>query len=198
MIKITLDTKPVGKMRHRSNGRRTYDPQEAEKNSVKAEMAMQMRKSGWRMIDLPCVCHIRFITERPVSQVKADGTPRVGAPAFHSSKPDIDNAEKFYFDCMNEVVFADDKLVVDVKKTKRWARPGEKSRFEITVTEATFVYGKSDANELPTNDLRSAFIEGVKWAICNKNASIFCAAATEAEERYPDGFPSELIAGEVQ
>lgn len=137
MIKIILDMKPVGKKRHRSNGRRTYDPQEAEKNSVKTEMAIQMRRNWWRMIDMPCVCHIRFITERPVSQVKADGTPRSNAPSFHSSKPDIDNAIKFYFDCMNGIVFTDDKLVVGVFATKKWAEAGAKSSVSIKLRALT-------------------------------------------------------------
>lgn len=135
MIKITIYMKPVGKMRHRSNGRRTYDPQAKLKNSVKAEMAMQMRKNGWRMIDAPCICHIRFVTERPVSQVKANGTPRASAPVFHSSKPDIDNAIKFYFDCMNGIVFTDDKLVIYVSATKKWAESGMKSNVSITLRD---------------------------------------------------------------
>ena len=118
-------------MRHRSNGRRTYDPQQKLKNSVKAEMLIQMRRNGWQIIDKPCVCHIRFVTERPTSQVKSDGKPRKGAPVFHSSKPDIDNAIKFYFDCMNEIVFTDDKLVVGVFATKKWAEVGEKSNVSI-------------------------------------------------------------------
>jgi Holliday junction resolvase RusA-like endonuclease len=147
MIKIILGMKPVGKMRHRSNGRKTYDPQEKLKNSVKAEMAMQMRKNGWSMIDTPCVCHIRFVTERPVSQVKADGTPRASAPAFHSSKPDIDNAIKFYFDCMNGIVFTDDKLVVGVFATKKWAEAGAKSSVSIKLRTLTAKQQQQEKNK---------------------------------------------------
>lgn len=147
MIKIILDMKPVGKMRHRSNGRRTYDPQEAEKNSVKAEMAIQMRRNRWRMIDMPCVCHIRFITERPVSQVKTDGTLKIGAPVFHSSKPDIDNAIKFYFDCMNGIVFTDDKIVVGVFATKKWAEAGAKSSVSIKLRALTAKQQQQEKNK---------------------------------------------------
>lgn len=39
---------------------------------------------------------------------------------FHLVKPDLDNLVKYYLDCMNGIVFADDKQIVELAASKEY------------------------------------------------------------------------------
>jgi len=51
----------------------------------------------------------------------------------HTKKPDLDKLVRSCKDAMSKVVFRDDALVVDIAAQKRYARPGEPPRAEISI-----------------------------------------------------------------
>ena len=58
------------------------------------------------------------------------GKLKGSAPKYPGKKPDIDNYEKFVFDCLNGVVYRDDSQVVSCRHDKRYS---ENPRTEIEI-----------------------------------------------------------------
>ena len=50
-------------------------------------------------------------------------------------KPDVDNYAKAILDQLNEVLWEDDKQIIDLSITKQWAKPGEEGYFEVAIEE---------------------------------------------------------------
>ena len=50
----------------------------------------------------------------------------------HTKKPDVDNLEKFVLDALNNIVWRDDRAIIDVRKFKQFS---DRPRTEIMVRE---------------------------------------------------------------
>ena len=61
------------------------------------------------------------ISTPPASWSQKKQRAALAGQAFPTSKPDVDNVVKGIFDACNEVVWKDDKQVVDVAISKRYA-----------------------------------------------------------------------------
>ncbi len=128
MDKIVIPGTPIAKARPRFFRRGkyigTYSGQKTDEG--KAMLAIQQQ---WDRPPLDCPLYIRIICNFPRPKVHY-GTGRnadklkPSAPHYCTNSKDVDNLAKFYLDCMNELVFQDDKQVIRLVCEKAWARQG--------------------------------------------------------------------------
>lgn len=127
--------KPIGKARPRfvarGQKRWTINPQETEEGLFAAKVSEQYGRNEPTI--LPVMTRVIFTFERPKNHF---GTGRnskklkPSAPPEHIVKPDVDNLEKFVFDCFNGVVWKDDSQVVKTMIEKRY---GDIASTEVSV-----------------------------------------------------------------
>lgn len=126
-MKITIPGTPIPKMRHRTylRGRsiQTVDPQSVEKNntSILIRNAFQnnydiKKYSAFRL-------NINFYFQYPEKYSK-------WIEPFHNRTPDYSNCLKFYEDCANEILYEDDKQIVEIHGKKLYS---ENPRTEIEI-----------------------------------------------------------------
>ena len=80
--------------------------------------------------------HATLHFKRPKSHFKK-GVLKTNAPKFVLKRPDIDNCLKFILDVLQPTVMIDDKLVVEVKVTKKWCntKDEEATRVELKTVD---------------------------------------------------------------
>ena len=125
MIVFTIPGTPVGKGRprfaRRGNLVTTFTPEKTASYEnlvkVKAEEAMVGREL---IAGAVAVTILLFITP-PASWSNKKMLQALNHEILPTTKPDIDNVIKGIFDAMNEIVWNDDKQVVDVTFRKRYA-----------------------------------------------------------------------------
>ena len=125
MIVFTIPGTPVGKGRPRFARRgafvTTYTPEKTASYEnlvkVKAEEAMVGREL---IAGAVAVTILLFITP-PASWSNKKMLQALNHEIMPTTKPDVDNIIKGIFDAMNEIVWNDDKQVVDVTIRKRYA-----------------------------------------------------------------------------
>ena len=78
-----------------------------------------------------------FHFKRPKSHFKKSGLLKPTAPKHILKRPDIDNCIKFLLDALQPEVILDDKLVVEVKVTKKWCntKDEEATRVELKTVD---------------------------------------------------------------
>lgn len=106
---------PTSKLRHRTfvrGGRSiTFDPQYKEKKAVSREILAMTGRTNFRT---PMKAYLIFMfpiassCKNPWNLVKDD-------------KPDLDNLEKFYLDCANEIIWHDDCQIVKLRSSKNYS-----------------------------------------------------------------------------
>ena len=131
-ISFVIVGQPKAKDRHRWNGRWNcfYNPSHRAEQKFKKATKELLKKlggprSGKVLFDkkTPLAVSIKFMVKRPKSHfTKKKGTmssqPKSGAPLVPPG--DIDNYGKFVFDCLNRVVFHDDKQIVKASLQKMY------------------------------------------------------------------------------
>jgi Holliday junction resolvase RusA-like endonuclease len=86
-----------------------YDTQHKESTLVKMQMMEQRDEQAIALIHkLPVITRMTFHMPIPKSLSQKKQKELIGKP--HIKKPDRDNLEKFYMDCANGVIWADDAL----------------------------------------------------------------------------------------
>lgn len=119
---IKIPGVPIAKARHRtSKSKINYNPQSGEEAAVKWEIRNQV--GNMELFSGPLSVQILGVFPRPKSHYgtgKNAEKLKPSAPEHHTKKPDCDNISKFYLDCMNQVVFEDDKQVVNLVTGKRY------------------------------------------------------------------------------
>lgn len=129
-ICFTVPGNPVGKGRHRSriakmgDGRQfiaNYTPKETVnyENLVKTKAEVAMAGRGLMTGPVELV-FFAFVTP-PASWSLKKQRAALAGEVLPTTKPDLDNIEKALSDGLNGVVWADDKQVVDCRKSKRYA-----------------------------------------------------------------------------
>lgn len=115
-------------------GVRVYDTQSAEKKRFREAVADQVPE----MISGPIFVAMRFFMPRPKNHYRTGrnaGVIKLSAPNYHTTKPDIDNMEKFVADCLNGIAWTDDSQIVMSHTSKHYADDGN-PRTEIEVLRA--------------------------------------------------------------
>lgn len=138
MICFTIPGEPIPKARHRTFTRngftRAYDPQEKEKRRVQKFLAAQMNvalndpdkavalQAAALAKDNALDIEMNFYMPIRKSETQASRNAKLWGFENHTSKPDLDNLEKFYLDCGNGIIYPDDRYVVSVKKKKLYSK----------------------------------------------------------------------------
>ena len=114
--------KPISKQRHRMVGKFAYDPQAKLKNEIKFDFANQYRSQGYlNALEGSFSALVDISYEVPKSWAnKAKQTAY-----YKTSRPDIDNIVKFYFDVLNGIAYHDDSQVVSIFSQKLYSNKNE-------------------------------------------------------------------------
>lgn len=131
MVTIEIPGTPYAKKRHRSAGRRTFNPPENVAYDRRVGMiAMQHFRAP---ITGPVKLTILCTFEPPQSWSKKKAAAHVGR--YHTQKPDMDNLEKAVMDALNGIAYLDDKQVADKVARKVWG-PVARTVVQIEALEA--------------------------------------------------------------
>lgn len=118
-IQIIIERNPYPLKRHRkAKVGHMYDPNKAEKQIVKRIIASQLPK-GW--VKPEGAISIDYYFYMPIPKSYKNIKPHYP----HIKKPDLDNMEKMYSDCMNDLVFKDDSQIYSSHSVKIYSdKPG--------------------------------------------------------------------------
>ena len=129
VIAFIVPGAPVGKGRpkfaRRGNFTVAYTPEKTAsyENLVKIAAGQAM---NWRApINGAVAVTLAIYVTPPASWSQKKQRAALAGEVFPTSKPDIDNVVKGIFDACNDVVWRDDKQVVDVAISKRYAAKAE-------------------------------------------------------------------------
>ncbi len=126
MISIELHGEPVPLKRPRFSNRgkfvHVYDSQEKIKQGYKWQIRSQYNEEP---IGGPVCIVISFFMPIPKSTSGTRKRQMLNGRIYHIKKPDIDNLQKFVFDCLNDLVLKDDSQIVEVKAKKIYSTKPE-------------------------------------------------------------------------
>lgn len=123
-VEFVVPGVPVGKGRprfaRRGNFVRTYTPEKTAsyENLVKLAAAEAMR--GRALFDGAVAVEILLLVTPPASWPQKKRRDALAGVIFPTSKPDADNVIKGIFDACNDIVWRDDKQVVELLVKKRY------------------------------------------------------------------------------
>lgn len=132
MIHLEIEGNPIAKQRPRfaKNGR-AYDKQSKEKRITRCQIMNEMaNRSILRRLQGPISIKMIFHMPIPSSWSQRRSKSVLGKP--HSCRIDIDNAVKFYFDVMNQLIYDDDAQVSELYCKKIYS---DKPRVCIEINE---------------------------------------------------------------
>jgi Holliday junction resolvase RusA-like endonuclease len=126
MIFIEVDGEPISWNRPGIIRTKTktvvYDTQKDLKKKIQWQMRSQYREEP---LTVPIIVDLTF--KMPIPKQTSAKMRRLMLMGMyhHYKRPDIDNLQKFYLDCMNELVFADDAQISEIRARKVYANiPG--------------------------------------------------------------------------
>ena len=133
-VKLTILGQPQAKKRHRmTKTGHSYNPQSEVEAAIRWEMRQQL--VGHEPFSGPCRLTIEATFLRPKSHFGSGrnaGRVKANAPRHHTVKPDCDNITKIYADCLNGLVFKDDRQIVEATCVKQY---GDIPRVDILACE---------------------------------------------------------------
>ena len=121
LVHFVIPGKPVGKGRPRVTTHGTYTPRVSVlyENWVKtcAEKAMD----GLPILEGPINISVRIFIQIPRSWSKKKTNQAINWKLLPATRPDIDNIVKSITDACNGLVYVDDRQIVDIQVSKRYA-----------------------------------------------------------------------------
>lgn len=145
-MKFIIYGKPIPKQRARFSRRYnfvvTYDGQEREKRAVQLQLSLQLKEyanstdkqTAIELGKISCAqaFSIKFIFFLPINQSDSviAGNKKLWGITRANTKPDYDNLEKFYLDCANGILWADDAAVIKAQAIKVYS---DVPRVEIVI-----------------------------------------------------------------
>ncbi len=113
---------------------RVYTPGTAE--SWKTAIAVAAKNAGLTKFDGAVHLELYFNFKRPKSHFNSNGRVKVSAPAFHTQRPDFDNASKSAADALTAIgAWNDDAQIVRATICKDWAIGDSPGGCHITISE---------------------------------------------------------------
>lgn len=135
-IYFTVPGTPVGKGRpkfaRRGNFVTAYTPEKTASYENLVKLAAAEAMKGTELITGPVKVRIFLFVTPPASWSNKKRINALNGGIFPTSKPDLDNSAKLALDACNEIVWKDDKQVVDLTVRKRYA---EQARAMVHVQE---------------------------------------------------------------
>ena len=131
LFKVRWVPKSQARHRHTKYGH-TYDPSTKDKKEFVSLILNQLPNEPISdPIAISIVWHMPY-PKKWLRTGKYEGLVKDNAPSVHTSKPDIDNMEKFLFDSLNGRLWVDDALIWWVQKQKVYAvEPGITFKVEV-------------------------------------------------------------------
>ena len=133
MIQFSLPIKPKAQARHRSFGKRMYDPTKADNKKVILLSNKYAPKELW---EAPLMVQLTFNFKRPISHYrtgKYKDLLKPNVPEHMVSKPDCDNLAKLILDSYNNIFYKDDSQIVQLQIEKKYA---EDDRVDILISNS--------------------------------------------------------------
>lgn len=157
MITITIPGQPIPKLRARHTKRGiTFDPQSDKKKYVRLYLQSFINE---RLSDIqfplkgPVNCEFYFYMPIPASFTNGEKSLISWNALEHVSKPDCDNLEKFYLDCMSGIVYEDDRRIYRMSTLKRYD-PEPRTEIRIMIPEKSILdKAKSILSLFPSDEL---------------------------------------------
>lgn len=120
IVRLTFKGQPISKARPRVTKRGAYCAQSKEMSAVRWEAEHQY--SGDIHQGAVAISMKAYFT-RPKGHFgtgRNAGKLKPSAPQHHVVKPDGDNIEKFYWDCLSGILYVDDSQIVSNSCQKIW------------------------------------------------------------------------------
>lgn len=123
-IQFVVPGTPVGKGRpkfaRRGNFVSTYTPEKTASYENLVKVTAQAAMRGIPPFEGAVAVGIHLFVTPPASWSQKKQREALSGGIYPTSKPDLDNCLKGIMDACNEIVFKDDKQVVDVVVSKRY------------------------------------------------------------------------------
>ena len=136
MVTYIVYGEPVGKGRprfaRRGNFVSTYTPEKTKTYEDEIRMMAKAAMGSSEPLDTPITVAIYIRVGIPASYSKQKRKDALSGVLKPMKKPDLDNVAKCFLDSMNEIVYLDDKQVVNLHVTKVYA---ETPAVEVMVKE---------------------------------------------------------------
>lgn len=121
IFETTVNFEPVSLKRHRHRLKGgTYDPSKKDKDEfVKVIGGLPEDK----MIR-PIKCQLHFFCKRPKNHYKTgkkSNELKDNAPKYNTNNKDLDNMVKFVLDALNDKLYSDDCLIIEINCIKSYA-----------------------------------------------------------------------------
>ena len=117
----TIQFEPVSLKRHRHRLKGgTYDPSKKDKDEfIKAIGELPLNK-----MTEPLKCQLNFYCKRPKNHYKSgkkSNELKDNAPKYNTNNKDLDNMVKFVLDALNDKLYTDDCLIVEINCIKSYS-----------------------------------------------------------------------------
>lgn len=121
MFETTVNFEPVSLKRHRHRLKGgTYDPSKKDKDEfVKALGDLPENK-----MSNPIKCELQFFCKRPKNHYKTgkkSNELKDNAPKYNTNNKDLDNMVKFILDALNDKLYIDDCLIIEINCKKMYS-----------------------------------------------------------------------------
>lgn len=133
-VEFTVPMRPLGKGRPRFTRRgRAYTPKKTRAaERYVAIFAKEAMREHNRAESQPLAVELECVFAPPASWSKKKREEAIRLCMPRTGKPDIDNLEKLVCDAMNGIVYADDKLITEMRAVKFY---GESDEVRVSVRE---------------------------------------------------------------
>lgn len=117
----TINFEPVSLKRHRHRLKGgTYDPSKKDKDDfIKVIGELPLEK-----MTKPIKCTLHFFCKRPKNHYKTGKNAHIlkdTAPKYNTNNKDLDNMVKFVLDALNDKLYTDDCLIVEINCIKTYS-----------------------------------------------------------------------------
>ena len=121
IFESTIHFEPVSLKRHRHRLKGgTYDPSKKDKDDfIKAIENFPTEK-----MSKPIRCTLHFYCKRPKNHYKTGKNSHVlkdSSPKYNINNKDLDNMVKFVLDALNDKLYTDDSLIIEINCSKLYA-----------------------------------------------------------------------------
>jgi Holliday junction resolvase RusA-like endonuclease len=121
IFESTIHFEPVSLKRHRHRLKGgTYDPSKKDKDDfIKAIENFPTEK-----MTKPIRCTLNFYCKRPKNHYKTGKNSHVlkdSSPKYNINNKDLDNMVKFVLDALNDKLYIDDSLIIEINCSKLYA-----------------------------------------------------------------------------
>jgi len=121
IFESTIYFEPVSLKRHRHRLKGgTYDPSKKDKDDfIKAIENFPTEK-----MTKPIRCTLHFYCKRPKNHYKTGKNSHVlkdSSPKYNINNKDLDNMVKFVLDALNDKLYTDDSLIIEINCSKLYA-----------------------------------------------------------------------------